>query len=114
MGWQIRLKAAWACVDDFTHVNRFCTVKQIHHALEIAGYQHIVVTEMFHRSDYDSVMALMRELKALGAHHVMARPNYTMTGKTKMQAMIQQYEQLRVDYRIPATFQIIKVFARVR
>jgi hypothetical protein len=36
-----------------------------------------------------------------------------MTGKTKMQAMMRDYEILRTDGLIPATFQITTVTARV-
>jgi malonyl-CoA O-methyltransferase len=108
------LKMAWAGVDYFTHVNSFYSATQLYHALEIAGYQNIMVTETLHQTHYDSVIALMRELKSLGAHHVIAGGNQKMTGKEKMQAMIQKYEQLRVDYGIPATFQMINVYAQVK
>ena len=103
------LKQAWASVDDFSHVNEFYNAKQIREYLNTTGYQEIVITEKIYTSHYTSVMALMRELKGIGAHNVMAGRNHNMTGKSKMQAMINDYETLQVNNKIPATFEIINV-----
>ena len=106
------LKQAWASVDDFSHVNEFYNAKQIREYLNTTGYQEIVITEKIYTSHYDSVMALMRELKGIGAHNVMTGRNHNMTGKSKMQAMINYYEILRINDRIPATFEIINISCR--
>jgi malonyl-CoA O-methyltransferase len=106
------LKQAWASVDNFSHVNEFYNDEQIRESLSALGYQEIVITEKVHTSHYDSVMALMRELKGIGAHNVMAGRNHNMTGKSKMQAMINYYETLQVNNKIPATFEIINVSCR--
>ena len=106
------LKQAWASVDNFSHVNEFYNAKQIHEYLKATGYDEIVITKNIYTSHYDSVMALMRELKGIGAHNVMAGRNHNMTGKSKMQTMINYYETLRVNHRIPATFEIINVSCR--
>lgn len=106
------LKQAWVSVDDFSHVNEFYNAKQIREVLSIAGYEEIVITEKVYISHYDSVIALMRELKGIGAHNIMAGRNHNMTGKSKMQAMINYYETLQVNNKIPATFEIINVSCR--
>jgi len=106
------LKQAWASVDNFSHVNEFYNAKQIRKYLNTTGYQEIVITENTYTSHYNSVMALMRELKGIGAHNVMAGRNHNMTGKSKMQAMINYYETLQVNNKIPATFEIINVSCR--
>ncbi len=103
------LKQSWASVDDFSHVNEFYNAEQMGGYLKAVGYQEIVITEKVYTSHYDSVMALMRELKGIGAHNVMAGRNHNMTGKSKMQAMINYYERLQVNNRIPATFEVINV-----
>jgi malonyl-CoA O-methyltransferase len=81
--------------------------------LQIAGFKGIQISETRYVSEYESVLALMRELKAIGAHNVTQGRRKTMTGKTKMQAMMRDYEILRTDGLIPATFQITTVTARV-
>ncbi|MDQ7091181.1 MAG: malonyl-ACP O-methyltransferase BioC [Methylococcales bacterium] len=107
------LKTAWANVDRFSHVNEFYNTAQIYDALKYAGYKNIIITEKIHRPYYASVIALMRELKGIGAHNVMAGRNHNMTGKSKMQAMIHHYESLHSSHKIPATFEIIKVSAKI-
>lgn len=107
------LKASWAKVDDYSHVNVFYTAAQIQQALQQAGFKQIQISEKVYLSEYESVLALMRELKAIGAHNVTAGRRKAMTGKHKMQAMMAEYETLRKQGLIPATFEIISVTARV-
>jgi malonyl-CoA O-methyltransferase len=106
------LKAAWATVDDCCHVNHFYQADEIRFFLQQAGFQAIEIKTKTYLSQYESVMALMHELKALGAHHVIRGARKTMTGKTKMQTMICDYETRRKKGLIPATFEIITVTAR--
>lgn len=107
------LKAAWAKVDGFSHVNDFYNAAEMRYFLQAAGFEDIQISETNDVSEYESVLALMRELKAIGAHNVTQRRRKTMTGKIKMQAMMREYEVLRINGLIPATFQIITVTARV-
>lgn len=107
------LKAAWAKVDDYSHVNHFYREDEIARFLHSAGFKQIRIESKIYLSHYQSVFALMRELKAIGAHNVTAGRRKSMTGKAKMQAMIAEYEKLRRDGLIPATFEIITVTARV-
>ncbi|NOQ36179.1 MAG: malonyl-ACP O-methyltransferase BioC [Methylococcaceae bacterium] len=107
------LKSAWATVDDFSHVNEFYNADEIAQFLKTSGYQDIQISEKIYTQKYDSVMALMRELKGIGAHNVTAGRNHSMTGKSKMQAMINHYETLAKQGLIPATFEIIKVSAKI-
>jgi len=108
------LKQAWAKVDNFSHVNEFYNAQQIYTYLETIGYQEIVITEKIYTTHYDSVIALMRELKGIGAHNVMVGRNHNMTGKSKMQVMINYYEKLQINNKIPATFEIINVSCKKR
>lgn len=107
------LKAAWATVDDCSHVNHFYHAGEIDFFLQQTGFQAIEMETKIYLSQYESVMALMHELKALGARHVIKGGRKTITGKTKMQAMISEYEAWRKNGLIPATFEIITVRARV-
>lgn len=106
------LKNAWAGVDGYSHVNEFYSKAQLRQFLEQAGFKEIEITGKLHLSHYHSVLALMQELKQIGAHNVNSRRNKKLTAKTQMLNMIAAYEALRSDGLIPATFDVIKVTAR--
>lgn len=108
------LKAAWAKVDSYNHVNHFYNKDEIAGFLKQTGFKQIKVESKIYFSHYESVFALMHELKAIGAHNVTDGRRKSMTGKAKMRAMIAEYEVLRSDDGlIPATFEIITVTARI-
>ena len=106
------LKAAWAKVDNYSHVNDFYSEIEVAEFLQQAGFKQINVESKVYRSQYESVFDLMHQLKAIGAHNVSSRRRKTMTGKAKLQSMVNEYEVLRNDGLIPATFNIITVTAR--
>lgn len=106
------LKNAWAVVDEYSHVNEFYNQQQVQHFLEQAGFTDSQITSTLHRPRYDSVKALMRELKHIGAHNVNSGRNKGFTTKTQMQAMISAYEHSREDGLIPASFEVFQVLAR--
>ncbi len=107
------LKTAWADVDDFTHVNNFYNAQQIKARLTALGYTDISTKTVIYKSSYESVMALMRELKGIGAHNVTAGRNLNMTTKAQLQQMIRSYEMRMKMVRIYATFEIIYVCAKI-
>lgn len=105
------LKSAWAEVDDYKHVNDFYNEQQLTRFLRLAGYTEIKVETRLYVSRYDSVLALMRELKHIGAHNVIIGRNKSITTKTVMQRMISEYERHRANDLIPATFEVIMITA---
>jgi malonyl-CoA O-methyltransferase len=56
-------------------------------------------------------MTLMRELKAIGAHNVTQGRARGLTGRRRLAAMIHAYEELRVDGKLPASYEVIHVTA---
>lgn len=107
------LKAAWAKVDSYSHVNNFYNAIEVTQFLGQAGFKQIKVESKIYCSQYESVFALMRELKAIGAHNVSSGRRKSMTGKAKLQAMIAEYGLLCSDEGLTsATFEIITVSAR--
>lgn len=104
------LKDAWALVDDYSHINTFYSLKQIVGFLEMAGFCNIETESVLYRNRYDSVMALMRELKGIGAHNVTARRNRRLTTRSQLQQMIAGYP---IDEAgdIVASYEIIYVTA---
>ena len=106
------LKMAWATVDHYNHVNDFYSQADIQQFLEQAGFKDIKIVSHSYVSTYPSVRFLMQELKGLGAQQVSGR-NKSLTSKTAMQKMFSSYEDLRVNNKIPATFEVINVIAKV-
>lgn len=106
------LKTAWATVDNHNHVNEFYGEQQLAYFLKQAGFKPMRIESAIYTPRYDSVLALMHELKNLGAQHVAAGRNQRITGKSQMQRMISAYEQHRSDNRIPATFEVILLSAK--
>jgi malonyl-CoA O-methyltransferase len=102
------LKAAWAEVDDYNHVNDFYSEQQLAGFLQLAGYTEIAVETRVYTSSYGSVLALMKELKHIGAHNMIAGRNKSITTKAQMQRMIAAYEQ---GDQVTATFEVIMVTA---
>lgn len=105
------LKAAWAAVDGFNHVNEFYSEAQLRHCLLQAGYGEITIEPRIYLPRYASVLALMQELKHIGAHNVMAGRNKNITTKAHMRQMMTAYERHRNGGFIPATFEVFMVRA---
>lgn len=101
------LKRAWRAVDDRPHVNDYPDMHDIGDELMAAGFREPVMDAERLTLEYPDVMALMRELKGIGAHNVASQRQKGLTGKTHMQAMLQAYEQFRHGDRYPASFEVI-------
>lgn len=106
------LKAAWATVDDFVHVNDFYSLEQIRGFLQAAGLTSVDCESVMYRLQYPSVLALMHELKNLGAHNVSQARNRRPTTHRQLQQMLLHYESGMADDEIIASYEIIFVRAR--
>ena len=108
------LRAAWASVDDQSHVNVFQTHAAISSALVTAGLRADFLAESEFRISYSSPLALMRELKGLGAHNINHdRPRHLM-GRARFAQMLAQYRALSGAGAgsIEATFHVVLGIAR--
>jgi malonyl-CoA O-methyltransferase len=107
------LKAAWQDVDDYAHVNTFCSAVQLTGYLQQAGFQNVQLTCRAYVSIYESVWDLMAELKQLGAHTVLAGANKRLTTRTAMQRMISAYHKQDENGLVLATFEVITAVIKV-
>ncbi|NOQ13476.1 MAG: malonyl-ACP O-methyltransferase BioC [Methyloprofundus sp.] len=105
------LKAAWAEVDDYPHVNEFCSLSAIRQQLQVAGFVDAQLESWVYKVKYNSVIELMRELKGIGAHNVSQARNRHLTTKGQLQALLSAYP-LDKDGKISASYEIIYVQAR--
>jgi malonyl-CoA O-methyltransferase len=101
------LRAAWATVDEYTHVNTFIDMHDIGDALGRAGFTEPVLDVERVTVTYPDVMALMRDLKTIGAHNVTAGRPRGLTGRERLRRMEAAYEAERRNGRIPATYEVI-------
>ncbi len=101
------LRAAWASVDDRTHVHRFIDMHDIGDALVRCGLSEPVLDVEAFTLTYEDAFALMRDLKAIGAHNVSAGRAAALTGRGRLAAMASAYERYRTAGRLPATYEVV-------
>ena len=101
------LRAAYAATDDYTHVNRFIDMHDIGDMLVHAGFANPVMDMEYITLTYADARALMRDLKAIGAHNATAGRPRGMTARAAFARVEANYEQFRRDGRLPATFEVI-------
>ncbi|HZF18017.1 MAG TPA: malonyl-ACP O-methyltransferase BioC [Steroidobacteraceae bacterium] len=106
------LRDAWAAVDGYTHVNRFIDMHDLGEAVGRNGFEDPVLDVERFTLTYGDLRALMQDLKGIGAHNVTAGRPRGLTGRRRLAQLTAAYDQLRVDGRLPATYEVI--FGRAR
>src|SRR5262245_43747194 len=101
------LRAAWRGVDGHTHVHGFIDMHDIGDMLVAAGYGDPVMDMEHLTLTYADVHALMRELKAMGAHNMTRGRPSALSGRAQLAQVAQNYEASRRDGKLPATFEVI-------
>lgn len=103
------LRDSWAAAgdDEVVHVNGFRDMHDVGDALIRAGFADPVMEVEHMLLTYERVRDLMRELKQLGAGNVSSGRRRSLTGKARLQAMIEAYEHYRRDGRLPATYEVV-------
>ncbi|HKB59003.1 MAG TPA: malonyl-ACP O-methyltransferase BioC [Gallionellaceae bacterium] len=101
------IRAAFQGVDGYSHVNRFADMHDIGDMLVAAGFADPVLEMETITLTYHDVRAVMQDLRGIGAHNATAGRAQGMTGKAKWGRIVQNYEALRRDGRLPATFEIV-------
>ena len=101
------LRAAFQGADRYTHVNRFIDMHDLGDMLVHSGFADPVMDMEYITLTYADVQALMRDLQAIGARNVTAGRRPGMTARAILAAVARNYEALRRDGRLPATFEVI-------
>ena len=101
------LRQSFARVDAFSHVNRFIDMHDIGDLLVHNGFSTPVMDMEYITLTYPNVISVMRDLKAIGAHNVTQGRRQGLTGKTMWKKEMDQYEALRRDGKLPATFEVV-------
>jgi malonyl-CoA O-methyltransferase len=105
------LRAAWAAADDGVHVNDFVDMHDFGSALQRGGFTEPVLDVDRHLRHYPDAAALMRAIKAIGAHNVHAARRRGLTGRHGYARMMQAYEAQRGAAGLPATWQVVYAVA---
>jgi malonyl-CoA O-methyltransferase len=101
------LRAAFHDVDGYSHTNRFADMHDIGDMLLAAGFAEPVMDMEYITLTYDDVKAVMQDLRSIGAHNATAGRAQGMMGKGAWNKVLHNYELLRREGKLPATFEII-------
>jgi malonyl-CoA O-methyltransferase len=101
------LREAYRGTDRNTHVNRFVDMHDIGDMLVSARYADPVMDMEPFTLTYADVRTLMRDLKTIGARNATRGRAPGLTGKSALEAVTRNYETLRRDGRLPATFEVV-------
>lgn len=101
------LRDSWQAVDGFAHVNRFRSADVYRRLCNASGLQLErlnVEPQVLH---FAELRQLTHELKAIGAHNLNPGRPGGLTGRARIRALIDAYEQFRTPDGLPATYQVV-------
>jgi len=101
------LSASWAAVSDKVHVNEFTDMHAVGDALYNAQVENPVMDNEKIVLNYRSIKQILIELKAVGAHNQNSGREKALTGKKRLQAMYQAYEQFHTQDGYPVTYEVL-------
>jgi len=103
------LKMAWQQVDHYVHVNNFHSAELLQAQLGAHGFTPVEFSSVESILEFATLAELTRSLKALGAHNVNDGRAVGLTGRKKIQAFKQAYENFRRNNVLPATYDVFYV-----
>ncbi|MDO8414402.1 MAG: malonyl-ACP O-methyltransferase BioC, partial [Gallionellaceae bacterium] len=101
------LRTAFSGVDNYNHLNRFADMHDIGDMLVAAGFAEPVMDMEIITLTYQDVKSVMQDLRSIGAHNVTAGRALGMMGKNAWHQVLENYEALRREGKLPATFEVI-------
>ena len=101
------LRQAFGGVDDKNHLNRFADMHDIGDMLVQAGFSEPVMDMEYITLTYDDVRGVLQDLKAIGAHNTTEGRGRGLMGKLAFGRLLSNYEKLRRDGKLPATYEIV-------
>ncbi|SRR6266567_2765828 len=101
------LRSAFAAADRATHVSRFIDMHDLGDMLVHAGFADPVMDMEMLTMTYADASAMMRDLKALGAHNATRGRPRGLMGRARWGRMLAALESSRRDGRLPASFEVV-------
>jgi len=105
------LRASWAEADQQPHVSRFLDMHDVGDAMLAAGLRDPVLDVHRYTLTYSEPRKLLEELQGLGATNADQTRERGLTGKSRYRRMLAAYETMRIDGRIPATWEVVTAHA---
>jgi malonyl-CoA O-methyltransferase len=107
VGTLYELRDSWRQVDGWVHVNRFRDFETYQQLCASSGLNVLSLENQPHVLHYLDVRSLTHELKALGAHNLNPGRPGGLTGRARILALVEAYEQFRQAQGLPATYQVV-------
>jgi malonyl-CoA O-methyltransferase len=101
------LRAAFAGVDGYEHVNRFVDMHDLGDALVHAGFVDPVMEMETITLEYSCVEAVARDLKAIGARNSLPGRPRGLAGRGRWRDVVERYEAHRRNGALPATYEVV-------
>lgn len=101
------LKRAFNGVDRHNHLSRFTDMHDIGDMLVHSGFAEPVMDMEYITLTYDDVRGVLQDLKAIGAHNATAGRGQGLMGKTAWKNLVENYEGMRSNGKLPATFEVV-------
>ena len=101
------LRLAFGGVDSHNHLNRFADMHDIGDMLVHAGFAEPVMDMEYLTLTYDDVRGVLLDLKRIGAHNATAGRDRGLMGKNAWARLLENYERLRRDGKLPATYEVV-------
>jgi len=104
----IELKDSWQQVDKDVHVNQFVDMHIVGDQVYAAQFDNTVMDRDVITLSYKTMLGLMRDLKAIGAHNLDTKRSRGLMGKNKFKKLESEYEKFRwQDGQLPATYEVV-------
>ncbi len=101
------LRQSWAAVDTSQHVNGFLPAEDLRAAAATVRGVRLQLHSERIVLRYGRVGELLGELKTLGAHNMNSGRSGGLTGRRRLAAMMQAYEDWREPAGLPATYEVL-------
>lgn len=100
------LRAAWASIDKFVHVNRFESEASFLAPFLAANFRLEQAYSEHRRLHYSHLGAMLHELKALGVTNANQGQSQGLVGRRDFQRLALAYDKFRDKDGLPATYQV--------
>jgi malonyl-CoA O-methyltransferase len=101
------LRRAFSGVDRHNHLSRFTDMHDIGDMLVHSGFAEPVMDMEYITLTYNEVRGVLQDLKAIGAHNATAGRGQGLMGKKAWNSLVENYERMRSNGKLPATFEVV-------
>ncbi len=101
------LRQSLVGVDQHNHLNRFADMHDVGDMLVEAGFAEPVMDMECLTLTYADLRGVLHDLKRIGAHNATQGRGQGLMGKHAWARLVENYERLRRDGKLPATFEVV-------